>query len=538
MGKYKGFTQVKLAKPERSRFDLSHEKKLSTRMGKLVPIMVAEVIPNDTFKINSEVMVRLAPMLAPIYHRVNVFVHHFFVPNRLLWKDWEKFITGGRLGTETPPVPPYFNISGMLGMNFGYLEKGQLHDYLGLPPIPDADSALWANKELQAMPSLAYARVWHDYYRDRNYDFDWDGSFLPDLNWPFPSGELPDTTWDYLTVVYQRAWAHDYFTSSLPWTQRGDEVLMPFDAVPTYMDNSLVYTSTGGVPSAGDLRTDGTDNQLIVGAGSVLGRLENIAEISNSTTSINDFRRALRLQEWLERNALAGSRYNESIMAHFARKTSDGRLQRAEYLGGGRVPLGISEVMTTAYSQDDAAATVPPANPAGRSVSYANNNFVRRNFEEHGFVVSIMSIMPNAVYPQGAPRMLFGRQTFLDYPWPSFAHLGEQPVWDYELYLTPASLPNAGGDPPSNAVFGYQSRYSDWKQIPNTTHGDFRDTLDFWTLDRKFSSAPNLGVDFVYFEDALQDRIFAVAESDTCWCYVMNNVSVARSLPYFGTPTL
>ena len=533
MGKYKGFTQVKLSKPERSRFDLSHEKKLTTRMGKLVPIMMTEVMPNDTFKGNSEVLVRLAPMLAPIYHRVNVFVHHFYVPIRILWKDWEKFITGGRLRTETPPVPPYFNMTYMLSQLVNCFDKGSLYDYLGLPPIPDADSALWVNKEIHALPALAYQRIWYDYYRDRNYYADWDGVIVPSLNWPFPSGEIQNID---LLSMYNRAWEHDYFTSALPWTQRGAEVLMPFDAVPTYLENSLVYTSTGGIPASADLRTVGNDH-LVVGAG-VDGRIENIAEISNSTTSINDFRRALRLQEWLERNALAGSRYNESIMAHFARKTSDGRLQRDEYLGVGRVPLGISEVITSSYSEDGAATTVPPANPAGRAISYGTNNGFRRNFEEHGFVVSIMSIMPNSVYPQGAPRYMFGRNTFLDYPWPSFAHLGEQPVWNYELYLTPDSLPDSGGDPPSDEVFGYQSRYSDWKQMPNTTHGDFRDTMDFWTLDRKFSAAPNLGIGFIEFEDELQDRIFAVAESDTCWCYVLNNLTVTRSLPYFGTPTL
>lgn len=533
MGKFKGFTQVKLSKPERSRFDLSHEKKLTTRMGKLTPIMFTEVLPNDTFKGNAEVMVRLAPILAPIYHRVNVFVHHFYVPIRILWKDWEKFITGGRLGTETPPVPPYFQINIMLDNALNILDKGSLYDYLGLPPIPDADSANWTSKEIAALPALCYARVWYDYYRDRNYYPDWDGSIVPSLNWPFPSGELTNVD---LLVMYQRAWEHDYFTSALPWTQRGSEVLMPFDAVPSYLDTSLVYTSAGGVPANDTISSTG-GLLARTSTGSTL-RVENIESISNSTTSINDFRRALRLQEWLERNAVAGSRYNESIMAHFARKTSDGRLQRAEYLGGGRVPLGISEVMTTAYSEDGGANTVPPANPAGRAVSFGHNNHFRRNFEEHGFVISIMSIMPNSVYPQGAPRYMFGRNTFLDYAWPSFAHLGEQQVWNYELYLTPDSLPNSGGDPPANQVFGYQSRYADWKQIPNSTHGDFRDTLDFWTLDRKFSSAPNLGIGFVEFEDELQDRIFAVAESDTCWCYVMNNLQVTRSLPYFGTPTL
>ncbi|MEM2002457.1 MAG: major capsid protein, partial [Candidatus Methanomethylicaceae archaeon] len=246
-------------------------------------------------------------------------------------------------------------------------------------------------------------------------------------------------------------------------------------------------------------------------------------------------RTAARLQEWLERNAVAGSRYNESIMAHFGRRTSDGRLQRAEYLGGARQAIQISEVMTTAYSQDAESNIVPPANMTGKGLSYGNQNRFRRNFEEHGFVLGIMSVMPTSAYMQGIPRMFINRNSFLDYPWPSFAHLGEEPVYDYEVYADPTTVPNVNEEP---SVFGYQSRYSDWKWLPSTAHGDFRTTLDFWHLDRKFESKPVLGQQFVQFEDELQDRIFAVAETDTLWCYVRNEVSVIRSLPYFGTPSL
>lgn len=249
--------------------------------------------------------------------------------------------------------------------------------------------------------------------------------------------------------------------------------------------------------------------------------------------TINDFRRAVALQSWLERNALAGSRLNETIMAHFGRRTSDARLQRAEYLGGGKAVLQISEVNTTAYSKDADDNIVPPANPNGRGSAYANTNSFTYNCEEWGFILGIMSVMPTSGYMQGLPRYFNHRQEFLDYPWPSFAHLGEQEVYDSEIWMDPTTM-----NPTIPPVFGYQSRYVDWKQIPSSSHGDFRDNLDFWHLTRKFSSAPHLNENFVTFENSLQDRIFAVSEVDTLWCYIYNKASVKRSLPYFGTPQI
>lgn len=543
MSTYKGFTTVQLRKPKRSKFDLSHEKRISTRMGKLTPIFISETLPNDTFKCNSEVMLRLAPLIAPIMHRVNVFVHYFFVPNRLLWIDWEKFITGGRLGTETPPIPPNMNFNSIAGHADELFGVGNMWDYLGGWPKTDAQCAALADRRWDVMPFAAMYKIWFDYYRDRNYVDDND--LLP-----LPSGDLSLSHAVYLDLlcnIKYRDWQKDYFTSALPWTQRGSEVLMPLEGtgIVSYLPQSLVKTEAGANASvqtliglstaegAGQMTVNKIDNTT---AG-LAGRVENIDEVSVDTSdvSINDLRTALRLQEWLERNALAGSRYNESIMAHFARKTSDGRLQRAEYLGGGKVTVKISEVVTTAFSEDATPDVVPPGNMAGHGLSFGNTNRFTYNCEEHGFIIGIMSVMPNSAYMQGVPRMFMGRNTFLDYPWPSFAHLGEQPVYKYELY---ADSNNVTLDRANQPIFGYQSRYSDWKYIPSSSHGDFRESLDFWHLTRKFSSAPVLGASFCTFEDELQDRVFAVSGVDTLWAYIYNQCSVIRSLPYFGTPQL
>lgn len=530
MSTYKGFTSVELRKPDKSRFNLSHERRLSTRMGRLTPVFISEVMPDDTFRVSSEIMLRLAPLLAPIMHRVNVFVHFFFVPNRLLWKDWEAFITNGRLGTETAPIPPYVAMNTVLGRNKSLLDKGSIADYLGIPNIPDSAAATWGTRRLDLMPWAACYRVWYDYYRDRN--------FVPDNTYlPLASGALTDvTTIDALLDKKNRSWQHDYFTSALPWTQRGAEVLMPLDGsgIVTYAPTSIVVDAS---TNAVNLTNDANDFLKGVGLNTGNARIENISavDITTSDVSINDLRRAVRLQEWLERNALAGSRYNESILAHFGRRTSDARLQRAEYLGGGKIPVQISEVVTTAFSEDGDLNNVPAGNMAGHGISFGKSNYFKRNFEEHGFVAAFMSVMPTSGYMQGIPRMFTNRKTFLDYPWPSFAHLGEQEVYNSEIYFDPTSWPTPGTEQP---LFGYQSRYSDWKYIPSSAHGDFRSSLDFWHLTRKFASQPVLGATFNTFEDALQDRIFAVEGVDTLWCLVYNNVSVTRALPYFGTPML
>lgn len=525
MGKYKGFTSVELRRPQRSTFDLSHEKRISSRIGKLTPVLVTETMPNDTFYGSTEVLVKLAPLIAPIFHRLNLYIHYFFVPMRLLWEDWEMFITGGRLGNEvtSPPVPPWFDVGSTLADNADFLDKGSLADYMGIPNIPDADVGLWTGRKFDAMPFAAFYRCWYDYYRDRNFTAD--TTILPMASGGLAAGEL-------LTTRY-RCWEHDYFTSALPFTQRGVEVLMPLEGTGTIIRQA-------NYPAGPGLQT-GTVNLSIPGAPGTEGILEDqfgvAAEVvlDSSDISINDLRRAVRLQEWLERNALAGSRYNESIMAHFGRKTSDSRLQRAEYLGGGKAVIQISEINTTAYSEDAASEVVPPGNPAGRGSTYADTNRFSYNCEEHGFVIGILSVMPTSAYMQGLPRMFQNRNTFLDYPWPSFAHLGEQEVFDNEVFMDPTSVP---ADRTAQPLFGYQSRYSDWKHIPSSSHGDFRSTLDMWHMTRLFAAQPNLGEDFVTFDDELQDRVFNVSGVDTLWMYIYNKLNVKRSLPYFGTPQL
>lgn len=538
MSNFAGFSSVELRKPKRSTFDLSHDKRLSTKMGRLTPVFVTECMPSDHFRGSTEVLLRLAPLLAPIFDRIFLYVHFFFIPCRLLWEQWEIFITGGRFGVGVDPVvapiPPYFDIQA----NIDDLGIGSLADYLGCPDFAAVAASGWTGKHIDAMPFLAYQCVWFNYYRDRNFvDDDIFGSFADGNFGPSPSGLQSNSL--YLQVR-QRCYEHDYFTSALPFTQRGEQVLMPVELsgnVPLYANPVTVGTTSatlsaieqpGSHPTGLGVSIDDSDPTW---NGKLFVRGQ---DFDGTSTSINDFRSAYALQVWLERNAVGGSRYNESTQAHFGVKPQDSRLQRPEYIGGGKIPVQISEVVSTAWSSDSGLNPVPQANMAGHGVTYGNTNQFNYFCTEHGFIIGIMSIMPVMSYQQGLPRM-YQRRSFLDYPWPTFARLGEQPVNDFEIYTTPASLtPDADNEFPE---FGFQSRYADWKYISSTNHGDFKVTLNFWCLTRNFGSAPVLGEAFNTVPEEADGIIFAITDNVMkYWCYLHNRVTVTRALPYFGTP--
>jgi hypothetical protein len=539
MSKFKGFSKVKVAKPQKSHFDLSHQVKLSTRMGYLTPVMITECLPSDSFNGNVEALVRLAPLQSPIFDMITVYVHSFFVPFRLIWEDSEEFFSGGRLGVGVDPVdapiPPYVDLGKYI--DAGYDSKGTTGDYLGVPTFSDLPGFGTASDydgiHMDIAPILAYNLVWYEYYRDRNYVADdW-------VDYPVPSGELDidaGTNTRYVGL-YQRCWTHDYFTSALPFTQRGEEVLMPLagsGSVSYLASTPIVNTTTGlNAPDLAGLDTNALGFLSDTGSAQQY-RVENIDEVmlDSSSVSINDFRAAYAIQVWLERNAVGGGRYSETIPAHFGIPAQDSRLQRPEYIGGGRIPVKISEVVATAFSSDG-EATVPLGNMGGHGVTYGNTNNFRYFCPEHGFIISILSIMNPPSYFQGLPRM-FHRPTFLDYAWPTFAKLGEQQVDTAELF---ASATNLTEDSEGNRpLFGYQSRYADWKQIQSRNAGEFKDTLKFWTLVREFDSSPVLNNTFVSYDDSVQDRIFVVGEQQNFWLLVNNNLHVRRPLPYYGTP--
>lgn len=499
------FERVSLRKPKYSGFDLSHEKKLSCKMGNLIPILCQEIVPGDSFKVNTEVMIRFAPMLAPVMHRINVFVHYFFVPNRLLFSEWEDFIIGGQAGDQFPTMAAV-----VLDADAGNRARGSLADYLGVP-TEEAAAATGDLLTVLALPFRAYQACYNDYFRDLNLRAEMDILNLSNAD---------------AIKLRARRWEKDYFTSALPWPQRGDDVLVPVE-----VRGDTIREAGDVIPTApGSVEFD-TGGQLEDVAGT---DLELVSD--NVSLTVNALRTVTALQRWLEKQARGGYRYIETILSHFGVRSSDARLQRVEYLGGGRNPVIISEVLNTS-----ATATEPQGDMAGHGIAAGKVNSFSRRFEEHGLVMGIMSVMPRTAYMQGVPRMFFrGLEQGLhvnsreDYYWPEFANLGEQAIENHELFYDP------NDDVYNFGTFGYQQRYAEYKYACDTVHGDFRSSLDFWHLARIFSSQPVLNDAFVgATPDNITNRIFAVQDgTDTLWCQVYNSVRARRPMPYFSNPSL
>lgn len=514
------FDKIKVRKPKLSNFDLSHEKKLSLQMGRLVPVFLEEVVPGDRFKVNSEIMMRMAPMISPVMHRVNLYMHYFFVPNRLLWDEWENFITGGEDGSEDPAFP-YMELNNTYKAQY---QPGLLPDYLGLPVIDQGDTVSGAIQH-SALPFRAYQLIYNEYYRDQNLQ-----SKVPiTKDSVVQSAELSQ-----LYYLRYRNWEKDYLTSSLPWTQRGGDVNLPIEAefTPDYLAEASFQTASSGtgnlsVDSQGYVQNDGVAQR------GQMVNLENPQTVDTSTVTINDLRLAIRLQEWLEKNARAGSRYIEQILSHFGVKSSDSRLQRPEYLGGGRQPIVISEVLNTVGTFSDGSGETgnPQGTMSGHGLSVGNTPSFKRSFEEHGVVMGIMSVLPRTAYQDGIPRFHRKMDKF-DFYWPSFAHLGEQEVLQSEVYYHPLSVSY------NNAVFGYQSRYSEYKYKPSSVHGEMKDTLDHWHMGRKLTSSVALNTNFITADPT--QRIFADTDEDVhkLYCQIYHRFKALRPMPYFGTPRL
>lgn len=511
----------------RNLFDLSHENKLTCEMGKLVPILCEEILPGDTFRVSTDMVVRMAPMLAPIMHNVNVYTHFFFVPNRLIFDKWEDFITGGADGSDSTVAPYMTTPSGGFAVS-------SLADYLGVPTGV-------GNAKISALPFRAYAKIYNDYYRDENLQ--------TEVSLSTAAGA--DTTTS--TALLTRCWQHDFFTSALPWTQRSTTgaVKLPLGSTApvkgtgqglgitdgTYSGTlSNQHTSTNAVYALGihhdvydPVGTSVTSNyestnRATVGVVTDATKSGLVADLSTATAAdINDIRYAFQVQRFLEKMARTGARYTEVILSHFAVKSSDSRLQRAEYLGGGRSPIAISDVLQT--SADDDQPT-PLATMAGHGYSAQRSHQFKRFFEEHGWLIGIMSIMPRSTYQQGLAKK-WTRDTRFSYYWPVFSHLGEQAIHNREIYLQ-GTAADAG-------IFGYQPRYQEYRKRYSEVHGDFRSSLDFWHLGRVFTQLPVLNSDFV--KCVPSTRIFAVTSgTDHMWVDLYHKIKALRPIPKYGDP--
>ena len=494
-----------MTKPKKNVFDLTHDVKLSTNMGNLTPILTLECVPGDKFDLSCESLIRFAPMTAPVMHRMDVTMHYFFVPNRILWDNWEKFI----VDANSQYVAPYFEYySGP----FWTQERQNFLDYLGVPPSPNTTTAT----KISALASAAYQCVYNEYYRDENLvqpvDYKLvDGNQTAVKGSAFTAG---------LNTLRNRAWEHDYFTASLPFAQKGAAVDIPIAAIENDVPVKF-KTSTGATTvttNAGAL-TLGTGTPITTDA----NMYANTAGLDVQPGTINDLRRAYRLQEWLEKNARGGTRYIENILAHFGVRSSDKRLQRPEYITGVKSPVVVSEVLNTTGTD------LPQGNMSGHGISVSSGKTGSYYCEEHGYIIGIMSVMPKTAYQQGIPRT-FSKFDGLDYFWPTFANIGEQEVKVQELY---AYTDN------KDDTFGYVPRYAEYKYMPSRVAGDFRNSLDYWHLGRIFDNEPMLNQEFIECTPEATSRIFAVEDPDAqkLYCHVLNKIKAIRPMPKYGTPT-
>lgn len=527
------FKEVPVQRVPRNTFDLSHEVKMSGKFGKLYPVLLMDTLPGERINDQMTCFMRAAPMLAPIMHLVDISVHFFFVPLRLVTDHSETFLTGGRDGTDVV-VMPYVTPVGLSG-SAQIMGVGTLWDYLGLPPAPVTPPGAWSTEQISACPFRAYYKIWNDYYKDPslNDDLILNTELEGDVS-AQTSALMTSAGIDGLGLML-RGWEKDFFTASLPSAQRGAAVLMPLagTGTVTYTPTSDYYNADGTDPAVG---ATAFGTSFLLDSGAQATRVENIDEVilDSSTITINDFRRTLALQKWMENNARGGPRYIEQVKSHFGHTVPDFRLQRSEYIGGGKQQMIVSEVLATADSTG-----VPVGDMAGHGISVGKSNHFSYQCQEHGYVLGIMSIMPKSAYSQGIDKM-WSKSNRFDIAWPELANLGEQGTLSKEIFYSF----DAADDDDNNLVFGYIPRYAEYKFKNDRIAGDFRTTLGFWHLSRFFTERPVLDNNFLQMiENASTeepfDRIFAVQDgTDYLWFQLFHRLTAKRPLPYFGVPSI
>lgn len=525
---------------KRNKFSLSHYKLLTCEMGELIPVSWYEALPGDTIQHQTSAFIRVAPTLAPIMTPCHVHFWTFSVPLRLLWNNgpgdnFEDFITGGPDGMDVG-VPPFYRISAGTTV-----KVGSLADYLGIP----AGEPFQSDVNISAFPFRAYVKIWNEFFRDEDLESESGMGIAVD------GGQ--QAVVNYGSDLFHVSWKKDYFTVARPWEQKGPSVSVPVNAVGGITGN--VVLSPNGVPTfqfdAGSsvngaqgpfnvqLDIDGTvsgsqtaglkttfsrssgdgteDAPLTWGSPGLSASFQSTTPGGIGSITVDDIRQAFGLQRFEEARALFGSRYTE-YLRYLGVRSSDARLQRPEYLGGGSQPIQWSEVVQTAQGTD------PVGTLRGHGVSGGRTRRWRRFFEEHCIVMTVAAIRPVALYTQSLPRS-WSRTIKEDYWQKELEHIGEQEVLNKEVYAF-------GEDP--DATFGYMDRYDEYRSVQNSICGDFRTTLDYWHLGRVFANQPVLNSDFVQCNPS--KRIFAEQTADEFYCMFLHSVQARRLVSKNGRP--
>lgn len=517
-GEENAFNSVMLKKPDGSWFDLSHHVNLTGNMGKLIPVMNMECYPGDRVKINNELLIRLQPMIAPAMQRLDAYVHSFFIPWRIIWEDFEKFLKGDAIAV------PYLDLVGTTTV------KGSLPDYMGVPPMFNDLNPVRVN----ALYFAAYQRTFFEYYRDQNL------SAMTDNDKPWALNGNNATQIAMLLNLRNRAYNHDYFTSALPFTQKGTEATINFDFADVPVHANAGTLDPTGPFVAWDLTDPVIANAAMAAPVTPVGTIvatnplfAKTSALSGTSFTVNDFRLALATQHWLERMAVGGTRLTEIIRAHFGVESSDARLDRPEYIGGMKTPIVISEVLQTSETAD-----TPQGNMTGHGIAASYNDDEDSYFcEEHGCIISILSIMPVATYAQGLPKHMdwSARNDRNEWYWPQFANLGEQAIKVREVWSVNTTAEA------QEETWGYTGRFNELRYIPSRIAGDFRDTLSHWSAARIFTEQPSLNEEFLTNVLADTAKMFAVTPTEELHeliINVLNKVTAFRLLPKYATPQL
>lgn len=541
----------------RSRFDRSSSYKTTFNVGQIIPFYVDEVLPGDTFSIDTSKVVRMQTLLTPVMDDIFLDTYYFFVPNRLTWSHWKQFMGEN---TESAWIPSVEYEVPQLTAPEGGWNIGTIADYMG---IPTGVSGLSVN----ALPFRAYALIMNEWFRDEN---------LSDpLNIPVTDATVQGVnTGTFVTDVakgglpYTAAKYHDYFTSALPAPQKGPDVSIPVASAVQYpvipLDKNVSFDSSGIGMRLGDVETsnpvipsNGTYYPLNYGGGSgsgsplgktgfYIGSLENnpqgsalaplnlwaVGDGTVQAATINQLRLAFQIQKLYERDARGGTRYIEILKSHFGVTSPDARLQRPEYLGGNRIPININQVVQS--SSTDASGT-PQGNTAAYSLTSDNHSDFTKSFVEHGFLIGVMVARYRHTYQQGLERF-WSRKDRFDYYFPVFANIGEQAIKNKEIY--------AQGTEKDDEVFGYQEAWADYRYRPNRVTGEMRSaapqSLDVWHLGDDYESLPSLSDSWIREDSKTVNRVLAVSDNVSaqlfCDIYVRNLCT--RPMPLYSIPGL